>query len=319
MIVVCGEAIIDLVPDDPNGEHWTAIPGGSPANAAVALARLGIPTALLARLSEDGFGRHLRRHLEANDVDLSLSISATQRSSLALVELDQSGAASYRFDIDGAADWQWAAEELSRALPADVKAVHAGSLALILPPGGAQLEAFLTRARPGHTICIDPNVRLSIAGDLIQLRHAVERWCAIADILRASSDDVAALYPNETLEAVAGRWLRLGPAVAVITMGAAGVLAVSRFGAVTLAAPPTAVVDTVAAGDTFTAGMLASLHRADVLGGRLENLTQPALVAAMNYGLRAAAYTCSRPGADPPRLLDIQPMERPGLLWLQSG
>jgi fructokinase len=307
MIVVCGEAVIDLIPDDADGVRWTAVPGGSPANASVALARLEVPTALLARLSDDGFGRHLRRHLRRNDVDLSLAVAAAQRSSIAIVELDETGAASYRFDIDGAADWQWSAAELARALPATATAVHAGSLALTLAPGAGHLEDFLRQARAGHTICIDPNVRPSIAGDVTQLRPMVECWCTIADILKASSDDVAALYPDETVDAVASRWLQLGPSAVVITLGAEGALAVSRTGTIRLPAPPTVVVDTVAAGDTFTAGMLASLHFGGKLGGRLTSLAEPDLVAAITYGLRAAAVTCSRTGADPPRAEDIVP------------
>lgn len=307
MIVVCGEAVIDLIPDNADGLRWTAVPGGSPANAAVALARLNVPTALLARLSDDGFGRHLRRHLQRNQVDLSLAVSATQRSSLAMVELDEAGAASYRFDIDGAADWQWSAAELARALPATATAVHAGSLALALAPGASRLEAFLGQARAGHTICIDPNVRPSIIGDGAHMRPTVERWCTMADIFKASSDDVAALYPDEAVDAVARRWLELGPSAVVITLGAAGALAVTRTASVRQPAPPTVVVDTVAAGDTFTAGMLASLHFGGKLGGRLTSLTEPDLVAAIRYGLQAAAVTCSRTGADPPHAEDIVP------------
>ena len=304
MIVVCGEALIDLVPDDPSGERWTAIPGGSPANAAIAIARLGIQSALLARLSGDAFGRRLRANLVANDVDLRYAVAAAEASSLAIVELDESGGATYRFDIEGTADWQWTQAELPTDLT-DVHAVHAGSLALSLPPGGPALEAFLTRARDSATISIDPNIRPSVDDDLSDVRAAVDRWCTIADLLKASSDDVALLYPDDDPEAVAQRWLALGPAVVIVTLGAAGALAVTAHGTVRLPAPPTVVVDTVAAGDTFTAGLLASLDGAAALGGRLDGLTQTTLTEAMSYGLRAAAITCSRPGADPPRLAEM--------------
>jgi fructokinase len=305
VIVVCGEALVDLVPDDSSGERWTAIPGGSPANAAVAMSRLEVPTALLCRLSGDAFGRRLRAHLAGNGVDLSLSVAAAEPSSLAIVDLDETGAASYRFDIAGTSDWQWSAEELPEVLPSGVRAVHAGSLALALEPGGPVLEAFLTRARVGHTISIDPNVRPSVQDDLEETRAAVDRWCRIADIVKASSDDVEVLCPGDDPEVAAKRWQSLGPAVVIVTLGAAGALAVSRTGTVRMPAPPTDVVDTVAAGDTFTAGLLTSLHRAGALGGRLDALADDTLLEAVAYGLRAAAITCSRPGADPPWLREM--------------
>jgi fructokinase len=305
VIVVCGEALIDLVPDDATGERWTAIPGGSPANAAVALARLEVKTSLLARLSSDSFGRRLTSHLVGNGVDLSLAVAAAEPSSLAIVSLDDTGAASYRFDIDGTADWQWTQDDLPATLPPAVRAVHAGSLALALAPGGPVLEGFLARSRSSSTICVDPNIRPSVDDDLSEVRAAVDRWCGFADIIKASSDDVTLLFPEEGPEVAAKRWQSLGPAVVIVTLGAGGALAVTRNGTVRLPAPATVVVDTVAAGDTFTAGLLASLHEAGALGGRLDELTESTLTEAMRYGLRAAAITCGRAGADPPYLTEM--------------
>ena len=300
MIVVCGEALIDLVPDDATGERWTAIPGGSPANAAVAVARLGVRSALLARISGDTFGLRLRRHLEGNDVDLGLAVAADEPSSLAIAFVDDTGAASYRFDIDGTADWQWSPDELPTVLPADVQAVMAGSLALSLEPGGPVLEQFLASARDGHTIFVDPNVRPTVESDLDRVRASVDRWCRVADVVKASSDDVEVLYPGTDPEVAAKRWQALGPAVVIVTLGAGGALALTADTVVRLPAPPTVVVDTVAAGDTFSAGFLASLHEAAALGGRLDTLDEATLTAAVQYGLRAAAITCSRAGANPP-------------------
>lgn len=300
MIVVCGEALVDLVPDDSCGDRYTVVPGGSPANAAVALARLGVPTAMLARLSGDSFGRRLRGHLSDNGVDLSLAVDAAESSSLAIVELDEYANASYRFDITGTADWQWTDAELPDVLLDDVLAVHAGSLALTLPPGAAALKRFLARMRGSRTICIDPNVRPFLGGDRAAMRAEADRWCGVADIFKASADDVAVLHPGRDPESVARRWQSLGPALVVVTLGAGGVLAVTREATVRLPAPSTTMVDTVGAGDTFGAGLLASLHDAGVLGGRLQGLTVAALRDALDYGMRAAAVTCSRVGADPP-------------------
>jgi fructokinase len=131
------------------------------------------------------------------------------------------------------------------------------------------------------------------------MRADVTRWAGIADIVKASADDVEVLYPGEAPDVVAARWQALGPAVAIVTLGAAGVVAVTRDGTVRLPAPPTTVVDTVAAGDTFTAGLLAHLHEAGLLGGRL-SVTPEQLHAALEYAMRAAAVTCGRVGADPP-------------------
>ncbi len=304
MILVCGEALVDLVPDDATGARYSAIPGGSPANAAVALARLGVRTSLLARLSGDSFGRRLRAHLEGNEVDLSMAVAASEASSIAIVDLDETGAASYRFDIVGRADWQWTDSEFPAQVPAEVMAVHAGSLALALAPGAEALERFLVRSKASATICIDPNVRPSIVGSAELMRTDVTRWCGIADIMKASADDVEVLYPGEDPEAVVQRWQAMGPAVAIVTLGSGGVIAATREGTVRLPAPPTTVVDTVAAGDTFTAGLLVHLHDAGLLGGRL-TVTSEQLQAALRYGMRAAAVTCARVGADPPHRRDL--------------
>ena len=292
MIAVCGEALVDLV---PAGEGtYAALPGGSPANTAVALARLGVPAQLLARLSSDTSGRLLRGHLHRNGVDLSRAVPAAEPSSVALVELADDGSASYRFLLDGTADWAWTESELG-PLSADVQAVHAGSLALARVPA---LERFLGRA--GCTVSIDPNLRPALMPELPVAREAVRRWLALADVLKASSDDLALLYPGESPLEVARRWAASGPAVAVVTLAADGALAVLDGQVVQRPAVPTVVVDTVAAGDTFTAGLLAWWQQAGVLGGRLDRLSTAQLEGALDHGLRAAAITCSRAGADPP-------------------
>lgn len=299
MIAVCGEALVDLVPTDDTAAMYAALPGGSPANTAVALARLGLPTLLLARLSDDGFGRLLRAHLQTNGVDLARAVPATERSTLAIVSLGADGAAAYRFDVSGTADWQWTAAELG-PLPTAVRAIHAGSLALALAPGSLALEAFLVRERPRCTISVDPNLRPSLTPDLDAVRTAVQRWLAIADIVKASTEDLELLHPGEDPIDVARRWAAAGPAVVVVTCAEAGAFGVVRGEVISRPAVPTIVVDTVGAGDTFTAGLLEQLDRAGQLGSRLDHLTAADVAAALDRGLRAAAVTCSRPGADPP-------------------
>ena len=298
MITVCGEAVVDLVPS--GSRSYTALPGGSPANTAVALARLGVPTRLLARLSGDTSGRLLREHLLANGVDLAGAVDAAEPSSVALVELGEDGSARYRFLLDGTADWAWTAQELPDPGP-EVTALHAGSLALARSP---VLEAFLGRVT--CTVSIDPNLRPALLADLDQTRAAVRRWVALADVFKASSEDVALLHPGEDPAEVALRWTAAGPALAVVTLAGDGVVAALGSELVRRPAVPTTVVDTVGAGDTFTAGLLEQLHRDGLLGGRL-TLTSADVGRALERGLRAAAVTCSRAGAEPPWASELDP------------
>jgi fructokinase len=292
VIAVCGEALVDLLP--VTATSYEARPGGSPANTAVALARLGVPVTMLARLSDDDFGRLLRDHLTTNGVDLSHAVDAAEASGIAVVTRDAKGTASYRFLLDGAADWQWSDAELD-VLPESVVAVHAGSLALAMAPA---IERFLERSRDRCTISIDPNLRPS---SVESARAAVPRWLRLADLVKVSLEDLVLLDPDEDPMTVARRWSRGGPSVVLVTDGSRGVHAVVD-GEVLLhePAPTVDVVDTVGAGDTFTAGFLAALHDAGQLGGRLAVPTAEDLQPALQRAVRAAAVTCSRAGADPP-------------------
>jgi fructokinase len=296
VIAVCGEAIVDLLPSGPT--TYRATPGGSPANTAVAIARLGVPVMMLARLSTDDFGRLLRTHLETNGVDLAQAVDAPEPSGLAVVTRDAAGAATYRFLLEDAADWHWTDAELG-PLPEAVVALHAGSLALATTPA---VERFLERSHDACTISIDPNLRPST---LEHTRHALPRWLQLADIVKASTDDIALLHPEQDPVHVAERWSDLGPSVVLVTAGADGAYAVVRGEVLHVPALPVQVVDTVGAGDTFSAGLLVALHRAGRLGGRLDGLTADDLRPALELALRAAARTCARPGADPPYAADL--------------
>lgn len=290
---------MDLVPVESPAHHYVALPGGSPANTALALARLGVPALLLARLSRDASGQLLRAHLTKNGVDLSLAVDAAEPTSLALVQLERDGAATYRFLLEGAADWQWRDEELPPLDP-DVVAVHGGSLSLARPPGGQAIERFLARCRSHCTISIDPNLRPGLLGDLADHRADVQRWLQLADLFKASTDDIALLHPGENPLDVAQRWARSGPGLVIVTCAGDGAFAVHADTIITRPAVPTSVVDTVAAGDTFTAGLLSHLHRLGVLGARLSQLPRDAVEASLDRALQAAAITCGRVGADPP-------------------
>ncbi len=307
-IAVCGEALVDLV-GQPDGTQalFRAHPGGSPANVAVGLARLGVPTQLLARLSGDTFGRLLRDHLTGNGVRLEHAVAATEPSTLAAVSTDADGVASYDFWHRGTADWQWRVEELPDPLPSHVVAVHTGSLALALEPAASVLTEWLRRVRRDQrvTISIDPNIRPAFDTDPPAALRRVERQLRLADIVKVSAEDLELLAPGTSPAALARAWRQLGPALVVVTLGGDGCLAIGPDGSeIHRPAVPAELVDTVGAGDAFSAGLLAGLHRVGVLGGTapwpLAALDAAELTALLDEAALVAALTCARDGADPP-------------------
>jgi len=305
---------MDLVPAAVGGV-FEATPGGSPANVAVGLARLGVPTFLVARLSDDALGRRLRAHLEGNGVDLSRAVRAAEPSSLAIVRLDGGGVPDYDFRVDGTADWQWRDEELNGVLDG-VAAVHAGSLALVLPPGAAALRRLLLAARLTATVSYDPNVRPALMGSPAAVREWAESLVEIADVVKASVDDMAWLFPGRSPEDIATDWAARGPAVVAITLGHNGVIAAARdTGLLRRPGRPVTVADTVGAGDSFMSGLLAGLHSRGLLGaGERDALTAiptAALSDVLDEAVLAASITCMRRGAQPPTLDELRAARLP--------
>jgi fructokinase len=295
VIVVCGEALVDVVPDADGLPR--AYPGGSPANVAVALARLGVPAALLARLSSDHFGQMLRGHLAGSGVDLSLAVPTSAPTPVAAVTLDAAGVASYRFELDGRTDDGWSVADLPATLPAGAALHVSGAFALVRPAMRTTVDTLLARESGRRPICFDPNPRAALPPDLATLR----RWVSRADLIRVSAEDLELTDPGDPIEEVARRWRALGPSVVVVTLGPAGAYALGPDGGCVVAAEPVEVVDTVGAGDAFTAGLLAFLHRAGALTpDGLRQLDTDSLTRALTNAARVAAITCSRPGADPP-------------------
>ncbi|HEX4817596.1 MAG TPA: carbohydrate kinase [Nonomuraea sp.] len=271
--------------------------GGGPANTAVALARLGTETRFLGRISGDVFGSMFRERLAASGVNLSGCVEASEPSTLAVAALDEDGRAAYIFYAEGAADWQWTPYELDRDRLGSAACLHTGSLALVRPPGRAAVEEFAAKAAAHATVSIDPNVRPSLA---TRDDYQVARWCEWADILKLSDDDLGFLLPGVPLDRACDIWHAAGARLVVVTRGAAGAL-VSLDGArATVQAPRVQVVDTVGAGDAFTAGLLHHLGANGLLGGRLDALDLGAAMEAAAFAARVAALTCSVAGADPP-------------------
>ncbi|RRR97515.1 carbohydrate kinase family protein [Glycomyces terrestris] len=303
MIGVVGEALVDLEVGS-DARHPVAHPGGSPMNVAVTLGRLGTETAFLGRLSADAFGRLLRTHLAESDVDLRWIVDAAEPTSLAIVSVAPDGSAAYAFHTEGTADWGWSSDELPRDPGLD--AVHAGSLALALEPGGPVLERWLAGLSTGTTVSLDPNVRPALLGDRDAYRERLERWLAFASIVKVSDEDLAWIWPGEEPEALAETWIAKGRKLVVITRGGDGAQVWAGGESFAVPAAPVDMVDTVGAGDSFSGGLLDWLGRR----GRLRREDLGALTAAeareaVAFASRVAAVTCSRAGANPPRRSEL--------------
>jgi fructokinase len=313
-VTVIGEAIIDLVPgDEPQTYH--AVPGGSPYNVAIGLARLGHQTTLMARLGDNGFGRVLRHRAQAEGINLDAAPRAAEPATLAVVSLDAAAQASYDFYLNGTADWQWTIGETGR-VPEQTAVLHFGSIASWTAPGDAQILALAERMRGQGDVLIsyDPNVRPRLLADPGRGQRLVERAIRLAHLAKASTDDVVWLYPGQTAEEVARHWLELGASVVVITSSADGADAFTKTGGpVHRPALDVSVVDTVGAGDSFTAGLIASLIRRDLHApAALARCPADQLAAALDDAIQVASLNVQRRGNDPPTLADLAAATRPG-------
>jgi len=296
MILCCGEALIDMV---PQGGLFRPLPGGSVYNTAVALGRLGAPAGFLWPLSRDPFGAMLLAPLAEAGVNTALCPPSDRPTTLAFVTLTN-GDARYDFYDEGTAGRMFAPADLPPALPG-VRALLIGGISLVPDPCGATIEALAARAG-GHTpIFLDPNIRPFFIPDPAAHRARILRLMRHAAIVKLSAEDIAWLWPGATDREAAAQVLSLGPKLVLTTAGQAGATAHTPQGSLALPAAPVAVADTIGAGDTFNAGVLAALHAAGAL--TLDRLAAPGdatLRAALTHGIRAAAITVSRPGANPP-------------------
>ncbi|MEL5956912.1 carbohydrate kinase [Streptomyces sp. CLV115] len=292
-LLVIGESVADIVrlPGAADQVH----PGGSPANVAYGLARLGHATTLLTQLGPDDNGRLIRDHLAGAGVEVRTD-DATSATPAAAVTLDGDGRATYTFDI------AWALGPVS--LDRQPRHVHTGSVAAVLEPGAATVVGAVESLRTSATVSYDPNVRPELMGDHDAAVRRVERCVALSDVVKASDEDLEWLYPGQDAERVAGRWLATGPALVLVTRGGDGALAVLPWGRVTVDALPTEVVDTVGAGDAFMSGTLHALAGQGLLGAdgreRLRTLDRTRVADVLRHAAASAAVTVARAGANPP-------------------
>jgi fructokinase len=305
MFLSCGDALFDCfsVPTDgPATIRLDGRVGGSPLNVAVGLARLGRSVGYFTKNSTDMFGRRILAFLNQEGVDTSLIVPTSMNSTLAMVELDKTGSASYAFYTGGTADRSLTQAELPPQLPAAIRAIHIGSYTTATEPTASSLVALVKRERERRFISYDPNIRPSIEPDLDVWRARIASLAGTAHLLKLSSEDAELLYPKQSLEHLAQDWISHGVRLVIVTKGGEGAMAFTGHGC--SAAVPgihVEVVDTVGAGDTFQAATLAWLERHDALGAAsAADLDSDALRSLLSFGARAAAITCSRRGADLP-------------------
>jgi fructokinase len=304
VIVVAGEVLVDLVVRADGGVD--ARLGGGPYNTARTLARLGAPTTFFGGLADDRFGRLLRGALDAEGVVIGVPAPSAAPTTLALVDLDEAGVASYAFYLTGtaAADLDYPA--LAAAFdPVLVKAVHVGALGLVMEPIGSAVERLvLTDVPPDALVMLDPNCRPGAIADRTAYLGRIGRIAARADVVKASVDDLDYLYPRSSAAGAAELLLAAGSALVLVTDGPRPARAFLPGAVLAVEVPAVEVVDTIGAGDAFGGGFLAwwssnGLTRSD--------LKRPSLVrTAVQAGAAVAAATCGRPGADPPTRADLQ-------------
>ena len=312
MILVCGEALIDLVPA-PSGADlaYVARAGGSSFNVAMGLGRLGAPVGFLGRLSTDLFGRLLRDRLEVDGVDCRFVQEGEEPSTLAVVQIEAGSEPAYVFYGEGTADRLFSAADAPADFADLVTALHLGSISLVREPGASAFEAIMRREHGRRVLSLDPNVRPSLVGERGAYRARLEGWVALADLVKVSQADLAWLYPGEPPDDVATAWLARGPGLVVVTKGGDGTVGLTARDRVEVAGARVTVVDTVGAGDAFTAGLLAWLHAAGLLErASLRGLPADALRASLVFANRAAAITCTRPGAQPPTRAEMDAATR---------
>jgi fructokinase len=292
-IWVCGEVLIDLIP----GSDGVRVPhvGGGPANTAKALARLGHDVQFIDGISSDQYGQMSRKELLDDEVKLDLSLNSDKPTCTAEVTLAADGSGSYVFTIDGTATFDFSLDWLPDPSRYKPQVLHIGTLVTVIQPGADVLYDWAIRVAEFAPIVYDPNIRPSVMGDRDRYQASVEKWAAISSVIKVSDDDVEWLYPGESVESVAQRWINDGAALVVITRGINGLLGVTTGGSVEVPGVKIEVADTVGAGDTVGAIIVEAMIEKGIL-----NLTDEVLKATLHRAAVAAGITCSRKGAQPP-------------------
>lgn len=307
LFTAIGEILVDFVPIVEAGRRvgFRMHPGGSPFNVAVGLARLGGRVEFAGKASTDSFGRFLVSHLEREGIGTRFLSRSPAPSTLAFVTIED-GDPTYAFYGEGAADTQLRPEDV----PVEIETssmLHFGSISMLREPASSTIASLVERLAGRTLLAFDPNIRPHLIDDPDRYRRLVSRLLRVADIVKTSTGDVGWLFPGQPVESAADQIMAAGPALVIVTQGVRGSYARFSSGSMRVPARAVSVVDTIGAGDAFTAGLLARLGEAGVSSrAALERLGDSGLEQALQFAALVAALTCARAGADPPRRNELE-------------
>jgi len=295
---VCGEVLIDLIPD---GTERKAVVGGGPANTAKALAKLGIDAQFIDGISTDKYGQMALKQLHKDGVLLDFVKFSDKPTCLAIVALNNQGGASYEFVIDGTATFDFSATWLPDPVATKPSLLHIGTLVTAIEPAASVLFEWAKKVAKISPIVFDPNIRPAVMSDRTEYVKQVERWVSISSAVKVSDDDIYWLFPGVELDQVANKWLLMGPELVVVTFGDKGLTGYRKNEKVAVDAKKVVVADTVGAGDTVGAILVEA-----IIEDGLEKLTGMRLSVMLDRAAKAAAITVSRTGALPPSKAEIK-------------
>jgi fructokinase len=295
---VCGEVLIDLIPD---GEKRKVVVGGGPANTAKALAKLGISTQFIDGISTDKYGQTALKQLHKDGVLLDFVKFSDKPTCLAIVSLNEAGGASYEFVIEGTATFDFSPRWLPDPVTNQPSLLHIGTLVTAIEPAASILFEWAKKVAKVSPIVFDPNIRPAVMSDRTEYVKQVERWVSISSAVKVSDDDIYWLYPGVELDLVANKWLAMGPELVVVTFGDKGLTGYRKNEKVAVEAKKVLVADTVGAGDTVGAILVEA-----IIEDGLDKLTGMRLSVMLDRAAKAAAITVSRTGALPPSKVEIK-------------
>ena len=294
---VCGEVLIDLIPD---GTKRKAVVGGGPANTAKALSKLGITTQFIDGISIDKYGQMVLKELQKDGVLLDFIKFSDKPTCLAIVSLNSKGGATYEFVIDDTATFDFSHTWLPDAAGKKPLLLHIGTLVTAIEPAASVLFEWAKKVALVAPIVFDPNIRPAVMSDRQEYVKQVERWVSISNAVKVSDDDIYWLYPGQELDKVTKRWLEMGPELIVVTFGDKGLAGYRENSKISVDAKKVVVADTVGAGDTVGAILVEAIIKYG-----LDNLRQERLSQILDRAAKAAAITVSRSGASPPNLAEL--------------
>ncbi|WP_029080371.1 carbohydrate kinase [Bradyrhizobium sp. th.b2] len=307
MLLCCGDALIDFLPSRTadGREALTPAVGGSCLNIAIGSARLDVPTGFVGGISTDTFGRMIADHAAASGVDLGRATRSDHQATLAFARVTGTETQYAFYDADTASrNWTYRRDAIALD---GVTCLHTGSTTLVHDKGAAETLAFIEDIRPNVTISLDPNCRPNLVKDKDAYRTRMLAFCDKADIVKMSDVDFAYLFGDEAYAERAEALLSAGASLVVITRGNNGASAWHRqAGSIEVESPVVKVVDTIGAGDSFQAALLAALHRLNrIARQQLREINAAELTRALSFACKCAAFTCTRAGADPPRSREL--------------